>query len=108
MTILRTGVSIAAAAAVVAITAVAPTVAAAKGSAKVHCYGVNTCKGTSDCKTAKNDCRGQNDCKGQGFKELTAKACKTAGGSLTAPNKVGLGPAAGKRPGHCPSQEKKP
>ena len=62
MTILRTGVSIAAAAAVVAITAAAPTVAAAKGSAQVHCYGVNTCKGTSDCKTAKNDCKGQGGC----------------------------------------------
>jgi hypothetical protein len=87
MTILRTGVSIAAAAAVVAITAAAmPSAAVAKGGAKLHCYGVNTCKGTSDCKTAKNDCKGMNDCKGQGFKEMTAKACKTAGGSLTAPN----------------------
>jgi hypothetical protein len=34
----------------------------------------------------KHDCKGQNDCKGQGFKALSAKACKTAGGSLTAPN----------------------
>ena len=47
MTILRTGVSVAAAAAVVAITAAAvPSAAVAKGSAKIHCYGVNTCKGT--------------------------------------------------------------
>ena len=87
MTILRTGVSFAAAAAVVAITAAAPTVAMAKSAgAKVHCYGVNTCKGTSDCKTAKNDCKGQNSCKGQGFKEMSAKQCTKAGGSLTAPN----------------------
>lgn len=87
MIILRTGVSFAAAAAVVAIGAAAPTVAMAKGGgAKVHCYGINTCKGTSDCKTAKNDCKGQNDCKGMGFKELSAKQCKAAGGSLTAPN----------------------
>ena len=84
MTIVRTGVSLAASAAVIAITAAAPTAAIAKsgaGAAKVvHCYGINTCKGTSDCKTAKNDCRGQNDCKGQGFKEVTAKACKAAAG----------------------------
>ena len=52
----------------------------------VHCYGVNSCKGQSDCKSGNHDCKGQNDCKGQGFKAMTAKACKTAGGSLTAPN----------------------
>ena len=87
MTIIRTGTSIAAAAAVVAIgVAAAPTAAVAKDATKVHCYGVNTCKGQSDCKTAKNDCKGQNDCKWQCFKELTAKAGTAAGGSLTAPN----------------------
>jgi uncharacterized membrane protein len=87
MTIIRTGVSVAAAAAVIAIaTAAVPTAAVAKGGATVHCYGVNTCKGTSDCKSGNHECKGQNDCKGQGFKELSAKACKTAGGSLTAPN----------------------
>ncbi len=64
-----------------------PRRCAKAGTAKVHCYGINTCKGTSDCKTAKNECKGQNDCKGMGFKELTAKQCrKAAGGSLTAPN----------------------
>jgi hypothetical protein len=82
----RTGVTFAAAAAAVAITATAsPTLAAAKHGDQVHCYGVNTCKGTSDCKTAKNDCRGQNSCKGEGFKAMTVKACKAAGGSLTEP-----------------------
>jgi len=88
MTILRTGASFAAAAAVVALTGAAPTAAMAKagaGADKVHCYGVNTCKGTSDCKTAKNECKGQNDCKGQGFKAMTAKQCTKAGGSLTEP-----------------------
>jgi len=87
MTNLSTGLSIASAAAVIAISAAAPTYAAPVKSAgaKIHCYGVNTCKGTSDCKTASNDCRGQNDCKGQGFKEMTARACKAAGGSTTAP-----------------------
>jgi hypothetical protein len=62
--------------------AVAPLAAAADAKA-VHCYGVNSCKGTSDCKTAQNDCKGQNTCKGHGFKEMTAKACTDAGGSLT-------------------------
>lgn len=83
----RTGLSLAATAAVIAVTAAAPTAPAfAKaGAAKVHCYGINSCKGTSDCKTAKNDCRGLNDCKGQGFKEVTAKQCKAGGGSLTEP-----------------------
>lgn len=86
MTMIRTGVSLAAAAAVVAITAAAPTVAVAKGGSKIHCYGVNGCKGQSDCKSGNHDCKGQNDCKGQGFKEMSLKACKTAGGSTTAPN----------------------
>ena len=88
MTIVRTGVSFAAAAAVIAITAAAPTASAfakgASGAATIHCYGVNTCKGTSDCKSGNHECKGQNDCKGQGFKELSAKACKTAGGSTKA------------------------
>jgi len=89
MMTIRTGVSLATSAALVAIAAAAPTAPAfAKhaGGAAVHCYGVNTCKGTSDCRTAHNDCKGQNSCKGQGFKAMTAQACAKAGGSLTAPN----------------------
>lgn len=81
--------TLASAAALFALAAVtaAPSFADEKKAAaeQVHCYGVNTCKGTSDCKTAKNDCKGQNSCKGTGFKAMTEKACKTAGGSLTAP-----------------------
>lgn len=57
--------------------------APAKGDKVVHCYGINTCKGTSDCATASTSCKGQNECKGHGFKALTVKACKAAGGSLT-------------------------
>ena len=85
MITIRNGVSFAASAAIVAMSAAAvPTAAVAEdGGARVHCYGINSCKGTSDCKTAKNDCKGQNDCKGSGFKVLTTKACKAAGGSLT-------------------------
>jgi uncharacterized membrane protein len=90
MTTVRSGLSLAATAAIFAMSAVAPGATAfAQGAdaaeAKVHCYGVNTCKGTSDCKTAKSECKGMNDCKGHGFKELTAKQCKVAGGSLTEP-----------------------
>ena len=81
----KTGLAIATAAA--AMFALGATPAAHAGDdATVKCAGVNTCKGTSDCKSGNHDCKGQNDCIGQGFKEMTAKACKTAGGSLTAPN----------------------
>lgn len=85
MITVRSGLSLAAAAAIFAISTAAPAAQApAKdGEAKVHCYGVNSCKGTSDCKTTKNECKGQNQCKGQGFKEITAKQCAAAGGSLT-------------------------
>ena len=81
--------SIAAAAAifavsVAAISAPAQAQAAEKGAAKtVHCYGINSCKGTSDCKTAHNECKGMNSCKGQGFKAVSAKECKAQGGSET-------------------------
>lgn len=89
MNYLVPGVSFAASAALVAVTAVAPIAPAFAGTHEggdaklVHCYGVNTCKGQSDCKTAHNDCKGMNSCKGHGFKSMTAQACEAAGGSLT-------------------------
>lgn len=86
MTSITSGVSFAAAAALLALgtTGVSTTAFAKADKAQtVHCYGVNSCKGTSDCKTAANECKGMNVCKGHGFKEMTAKACTTAGGSLT-------------------------
>lgn len=88
MITLRDTASFAATAALIAVSAAAITTpaVAAKGEKLVHCYGINTCRGTSDCKTAHNECKGQNECKGHGFKELTAKQCTAAGGSLTAPN----------------------
>lgn len=87
MTTSKTAVGFAATAALIALSsATISAPALAKGAAaKVHCYGVNSCKGTSDCKSGKHDCKGMNDCKGQGFKELSSKACKKQGGSLTAP-----------------------
>ncbi|MBB6124616.1 hypothetical protein [Sphingobium subterraneum] len=87
MTTLNSGISFAATAAIIAVAAAAAvTPAVAEDGAKqIHCYGVNTCKGTSDCKTAHNDCKGMNECKGHGFKAMTVKQCKAAGGSLTEP-----------------------
>ena len=84
---IKSGASIAATAALLALSAAAPTTSAyAKhAEAKVPCYGVNGCKGQSDCKSASHDCKGQNDCKGQGFKDLTKSQCAAEGGSLTAP-----------------------
>lgn len=82
--------SIAAAAALFAVSAVAisvPAQAAEKAGDTVHCYGINSCKGQSDCKTANNACKGQNTCKGQGFKEVSVAKCTSAGGSTTAPAK---------------------
>jgi uncharacterized membrane protein len=86
----RTSSSLAAAAALMALsTAVfaadAPAGsmgAAVAASDKVHCYGVHSCKGNSDCKTSENACKGQNECKGHGFKALDAKACLTKGGTI--------------------------
>nr|WP_047168321.1 hypothetical protein [Sphingomonas sp. Y57] len=89
MTTVKTGVSAAASAALIAFTAMqaAPAFADASTEAKtVHCYGVNSCKGASDCATAKHSCKGQNACKGQGYKDMTADACKAAGGT-TEPKK---------------------
>ena len=81
---LATRISLATAAAVVAVTGGIAAQAAAKADEKVvHCYGINSCKGSSDCATASSACKGQNACKGQGFKALSVKACKAAGGRLT-------------------------
>jgi hypothetical protein len=86
MITIKSGVSIATTAALLAIASVGvSSPASAAGAKAVHCYGVNSCKGTSDCKTAKNDCKGQNSCKGTGFKEMSEKKCIAAGGSLTEP-----------------------
>jgi len=75
--------SIAATAALLALSAAAPTAPAlAKGDKLVPCYGANACKGQSDCKSAQNTCKGQNSCKGEGFKDLTKAQCEKAGGSL--------------------------
>jgi uncharacterized membrane protein len=82
---MQKGISIAASAALLAISGmgVATTAAQAKAGKTVHCYGVNSCKGTSACKSYSHSCKGQNDCKNQGFLELSAKKCTKKGGRLT-------------------------
>lgn len=83
---IKNGMSIAATAAMLALSVTASTPALAKhATTLVHCYGVNSCKGTSDCKSGNHECKGLNDCKGQGFKAESAKQCVADGGSLTAP-----------------------
>ena len=91
MTTIRTGVSIASAAALFAISAMANAATTppqgsnglALGAADmVHCYGVNSCKGTGDCSTADHSCRGMNECKGHGFKAMAASACLSAKGVI--------------------------
>jgi uncharacterized membrane protein len=83
MTSIKSGVSFAAAAAILALSAATPVIAKEAKAETVHCFGVNSCKGTSDCKTSTNDCKGMNVCKGHGFKEMTSQACTAAGGTLT-------------------------
>ncbi len=90
MSTIKTGTSIASAAAMLALSTMAQAAAAPAGSTgaaisardAVHCYGVNSCKGTADCKTAQHDCKGMNSCKGQGFKQLAAGMCLKRGGTI--------------------------
>lgn len=82
----KTGASIAATAALIAIAGASVAAPAfAKDAKTVHCYGVNSCKGESDCKSGNHECKGMNECKGQGFKELSSKQCKSMGGTTKAP-----------------------
>ncbi len=90
MTPLKTGTTLAATVAALALGALAnaaPAPAGSTGAAlnatdTVHCYGVNSCKGTADCKTTMNDCKGMNECKGHGFKALSAGMCLKKGGTI--------------------------
>ena len=61
----KTGVVLAAAAAVAFATA--PVTSAVASPQHVKCVGGNACKGKSMCKTAENMCKGHNSCKGKGF-----------------------------------------
>ena len=82
--------SLAAAAALFALSAAAFAASAPEGSSglavaasdKVHCYGVHDCKGNADCKTTENSCKGQNSCKGHSFKAVSAKECLAKDGTI--------------------------
>jgi hypothetical protein len=90
MITLKTGTTLASAAAMFALASIAnaaPAPAGSSGAAvsandTVHCYGVNSCKGTADCKTAEHDCKGMNGCKGHGFKAMAAGMCLKRGGTI--------------------------
>lgn len=90
---IKSGISIATTAALLALSALSQADAADTGTASGaaaqeqpgRCYGINTCKGTSLCATAKNDCKGLNSCKGEGMLVRTKTACLAAGGTLTEP-----------------------
>ena len=87
----KTTMSIAAAAATLAVSSfafAADTPEGAKGPAvaagdKVHCYGLNSCKGKSDCKTLLSSCKAKNSCEGKGFKAVKAKKCLEKGGIIS-------------------------
>jgi len=84
MSKIKTGLSIATAAAFVALTGMSvATSSAYAADDSVKCFGVNSCKGQSDCKSGNHECKGQNSCKGQGFKAETSAKCKADGGSTT-------------------------
>ena len=85
MSKMKTGLSLATAAAFIALTGMSVAAPAAAADDTVKCFGVNSCKGSSDCKSGAHECKGQNSCKGQGFKDMSAQACTTAGGKTTAP-----------------------
>ena len=90
MTQHTTGIAIASAAALFALSGMALAAPSPQGSNgralnatdTVHCYGLHSCKGNSDCKTAEHACKGQNACKGHGFKAMPAGECLKAGGTI--------------------------
>ncbi len=82
---LRSGTSIAAAAAALIITGALAPAAHAAEEGKGHCVGANACKGKSACKTAANDCAGKNACKGKGFLSMTKAECDEIEGATFEP-----------------------
>jgi hypothetical protein len=82
---LRSGTTIAAAAAALIISGALAPAAQAADEGKGHCVGANACKGKSDCKTASNECKGQNACKGKGFLAMTKADCDQVEGATFEP-----------------------
>lgn len=87
--VVNSGAAIAAAAAALLIagTAISAPVQIAADDAKGHCMGANACQGKSACKTAGNACAGQNACKGKGFTETTKEECDKVEGATFEPAK---------------------
>jgi hypothetical protein len=85
----NSGAAIAAAAAALLIagTAISAPVQIAADDAKGHCVGANACKGKSACKTATSECAGHNACKGKGFVEMTKEECDKVEGATFEPSK---------------------
>jgi len=86
----NSGAAIAAAAAALLIagTAISAPMQIAADDAKGHCMGANACKGQSACKTASNECAGHNACKGKGFTEATREECDAMEGTTFEPAKM--------------------
>ncbi len=85
----NSGAAIAAAAAALLIagSAVSAPLQMAAEGAMGHCVGANGCKGKSACKTANNACKGQNGCKGKGFLAMTMEECAKIEGAKFEPMK---------------------
>jgi len=81
----RSGASIAAAAAMLILTGSLATPVSAAEEGKGHCVAANACKGKSDCKTASNECKGLNACKGQGYLTMTKEECDKIEGATFEP-----------------------
>jgi len=82
---IRSGTSIAAAAAALILTGALAPAAIAAEEGQGHCVGANACKGKSACKTAANECKGQNACKGKGFLAMTKEECDKIEGATFEP-----------------------
>jgi len=78
----KSGAALAAAAALLVISATVPAAPVAAGY-KMKCFGINACKGHGQGKSLGNSCNGQNTCKGQGFVKMDKAACLAKGGTLT-------------------------
>ena len=82
---IRSGSSIAVAAAALILAGAVTGPASAATGEKGHCVGANACKGKSACKTASNDCAGLNACKGKGYLEMTKEECDKIEGAKFEP-----------------------
>lgn len=78
----KSGMTLAAAAAVLLVSGavLAPSVASAAKDGQ--CHGVNACKGKGECKSASSACKGKNACKGKGWSKMSKANCDSAKGKF--------------------------